>query len=118
MGACDGNPLNRSFLASSDEANTMKMLVLRIVFVVFATMLDQLSSIQAGLMTVAMGGVVYYHFDGVSGPVPGSLAGNHTAPAGISGYMSARVCCVVELVSCCTRVSWPDQCLENVSMHL
>lgn len=67
MGACDVNPLNRSYLSSSDEVTTIKMLVLKIIFVIVATMLDQLTTIQAGVMTVAMCGVVYYHFDGVSG---------------------------------------------------
>jgi uncharacterized membrane protein AbrB (regulator of aidB expression) len=67
MGACDVDPLNRSRLSSSDEVTTIKMLVLKIIFVIVATMLDQLTSIQAGFMMVAMWGVVYYHFDGVSG---------------------------------------------------
>ncbi len=65
MGACDANPLNTSRLSSSDEVTTIKMLLLKIIFVIVATMLDQLASIQAGFMTVAMWGVVYYLFDGV-----------------------------------------------------
>lgn len=63
---CDLNPLNKSLLASSDEATTIKMLMLKIVFILFATVLDQIGNVQTGIMTVAMWGVVYYTFDGVS----------------------------------------------------
>lgn len=67
MGSCDMNPLNTSHMSSSDAATSMKILALKILFVVVSTMLDTLSTIQAVCMTVAMWGVVYYMFDGVSG---------------------------------------------------
>jgi hypothetical protein len=66
MGVCDCNPLNTSRLSSSDEVTVIKMSLLKIMFILVATVLDQLGNIQAGLMTVAMWGVVYYLFDGVS----------------------------------------------------
>jgi hypothetical protein len=59
------NPLNASRLSSSDEVTTIKMLALKIIFVIVATVLDQFSTAQAGIMTVAMWGVTYYLFDGV-----------------------------------------------------
>lgn len=63
---CDLNPMNVSLISSSDEVTTIKMLLLKIVFVLVATMLDQFTSVQAAVMTIAMWGVVYYLFDGVS----------------------------------------------------
>lgn len=59
------NPLNRSLLSSSDEVTTMKILALKIVFVLVSTALDQFSGIQAAIMVIAMAGVVYYLYDGV-----------------------------------------------------
>jgi hypothetical protein len=53
-------------MSSSDAVISMKMLALKVIFVVVSTMLDQLSTVQAVFMTVAMWGVVYYMFDGVS----------------------------------------------------
>lgn len=66
MGVCDCNPLNTSRMFSSDEVTTIKMSLLKIMFILVSTVLDQLGNIQAALMTVAMWGVVYYLFDGVS----------------------------------------------------
>lgn len=59
------NPLNTSRLSSSDEVTTIKMLALKTIFVIVATVLDQFSTTQAVIMTIAMFGVVYYLFDGV-----------------------------------------------------
>lgn len=66
MGVCDVNPLNRSLLSSSDEASTMKMLLLKVAFVVVSTALDNFHQLQAGLMVVAMFGVLYYLIERVS----------------------------------------------------
>lgn len=66
IGTCDMNPMNTSRLSSSDAVTSMKMLILKIILVVVSTMLDELTNMQAGLMAVAMFGVVYYLYDGVS----------------------------------------------------
>lgn len=71
---CDLNPLNKSLLASSDEFTTIKMLLLKIIFILVATVLDQVGNVQTGIMAVAMWGVVYYMFDGVcERQAPGAL---------------------------------------------
>lgn len=66
MATCDLNPLNVSRLSSSDEVATIKMLLLKIIFVLVATALDTIGNIQPVIMAIAMWGVVYYMFDGVS----------------------------------------------------
>lgn len=66
IGTCDMNPMNSSRLSSSDTVSSLKMLILKVVFVIIATMLDQMANIQAGIMAAAMFGVCYYLYDGVS----------------------------------------------------
>jgi hypothetical protein len=66
MGMCDLNPLNTNLLSSSDEVTSGKMLLLKILFVIVSTMLDMVPGVQVVIMTIAMFGVVYYLFDGVS----------------------------------------------------
>lgn len=68
IGTTDMNPMNSSLLSSSDAVVSVKMLILKIIFVVVSTMLDELGNIQAGFMAAAMFGVVYYLIDGVSEP--------------------------------------------------
>lgn len=66
MATCDLNPLNISRLSSSDEVATIKMLLLKIIFVLVATALNTIGNIQPAIMAIVMWGVVYYMFDGVS----------------------------------------------------
>lgn len=66
MGMCELNSLNGNLLSSSDEVSSGKILLLKILFVIVSTTLDMVPGVQAVNMSIAMFGVVYYLFDGVS----------------------------------------------------
>jgi hypothetical protein len=66
VGKCDTNPLTTTLLDSSDEVTVLKVALLKVVFVVVSTALDEFSGIQGVLMVVTMWGCLYYLLDGVS----------------------------------------------------
>lgn len=91
---CDTNPLTTTLLDSSNEVTILKVALLKVVFVVVSTALDEFGGVQAVLMAVTMWGCVYYLLDGVS-PVHAAQLGTHVC----FGRSTWSACCLDSAVA-------------------
>lgn len=84
-GSCELNPLSRSPLASVDAVSSIKILLLKLVYVLVSTALDRVGSAQVVLMLIAMTGVVFYTLEAVRRSV-GAGGGQGLRTGALSGH--------------------------------